>query len=70
MVYFVYDVNNDGCHKARIVADGHLSDVSMSCVFSRVASLKCVRLVLLLAELNGLESWRGGNRHRKFMRKS
>ena len=56
-VHFVYDVKQDRLHKARLVADGHLTDVPISSVYAGVVSLKGIRLVLFLAKLNGLESW-------------
>ena len=56
-VHFVFDVKHDGRHKARLVADGHLTDVPLDSVYSGVVSLRGFRLVLFLAELNGLETW-------------
>jgi len=56
-VHLVYDVKHDGHHKARLVADGHLTDVPIESVYSGVVSLRGLRLVLFLAELNGLETW-------------
>ena len=29
-VHFVFDIKHDGCHKARLVADGHLTDEQMT----------------------------------------
>ena len=37
--HLVFDVKHDGRHKARIVADGHLTDVPLSSVYSGVVSL-------------------------------
>jgi len=54
-VHFVYDVKHDGCHKARLVAGGHLTDVPIESVYSGVVSLRSLRIVIFLAELNGLE---------------
>jgi hypothetical protein len=56
-VHFIFDVKHDGRHKARLVADGHLTDVPIESVYSGVVSLRGFRLVLFLAELNGLELW-------------
>ena len=56
-VHLVFDVKHDGRHKARLVADGHLTDVPIDSVYSGVVSLRGFRLVLFLAELNGLETW-------------
>ena len=56
-VHMVYDVKHDGRHKARLVADGHLTDVPTESVYSGVVSLRGLRLVTFLAELNQLELW-------------
>ena len=39
-----------------MVADGHLTDVPLDSVYSSVVSLRGLRLVLFLAELNGLDT--------------
>ena len=42
-VHIVYNVKHDGCHKACLVADGHLTIVPLKSVYSGVVSLKlCV----------------------------
>ena len=56
-VHFVFDVKHDGRHKARLVTDGHLTDIPMDSVYSGVVSLKGFRLVVFLAEHNHLELW-------------
>ena len=56
-LHFVFDVKHDGRHKARLVADGHLTNVPLSSVCSGVVLLRGIRLVIFLAELNELESW-------------
>jgi Reverse transcriptase (RNA-dependent DNA polymerase) len=56
-VHFVFDVKHDGRHKARLVADGHLTDIPIESVYSGVVSLRGFRLVLFLGELNGLQVW-------------
>ena len=56
-VHLVFDIKHDGRHKARLVADGHLTDVPLESVYSGVVSLRGFRLVLFLAELNKLEAW-------------
>ena len=55
-MHFVFDAKHDGRHKARLVADRHLTEVPLSSVYSGVVSLRGIRLVLFLAELNGLEA--------------
>ena len=56
-VHLVFAVKHDGRHKARLVADGHLTDVPIDSVYSGVVSLRGFRLILFLAELNDLEIW-------------
>ena len=56
-VHFVFDVKHDGRHKARLVADGHLTDIPVESVYSGVVSLRGFRLVLFLLELNGIQTW-------------
>ena len=56
-VHLVFDVKHDGRHKARLVADGHLTEVPVDSVYSGVVSLRGIRLLLFIAELNELETW-------------
>jgi Reverse transcriptase (RNA-dependent DNA polymerase) len=56
-VHLVFDVKHDGRHKARLVADGHLTDIPLESVYSGVVSLRGFRLVIFLAELNNLQLW-------------
>jgi len=53
----IYDVKHDGHHKARFVADSHLTEVPSESVYSRVVSLCAVRLDTFLADLNELKLW-------------
>ena len=55
--HFVFNAKHDGRHKARLAAGGHLTSVPLSSARFGVISLRSVRLVLFLAELNGLEAW-------------
>jgi hypothetical protein len=55
-VHLVFAVKHDERHKARMVADGHLTNVPIESVYSGVVSLRGLRTVLFLAELNVLES--------------
>ena len=50
-VHFVFDVKHDGRHKARLDADGHLTDEPLESVYSGVVSLRGFRIVLFLAKL-------------------
>ena len=56
-VHFVYDVKHDRRHKARLVAGGHMTEIPLDSVYSSVVSLRGLRLVIFLGELNGLETW-------------
>jgi len=55
--HFVYAVKHDGRYKSRLVAGGHLTDTPTESVYSGVVSLRGVRIVIFLAELNELETW-------------
>jgi Reverse transcriptase (RNA-dependent DNA polymerase) len=56
-VHFVYAVKHDGRHKARLVTGGHLTDAPIDSVYSSVVSLRGVRMVTFIAELNKLQIW-------------
>jgi hypothetical protein len=53
-VHFVFAVKHDGRHKARLVADGHLTTTPLESVYSGVVSLRGIRILTFLAELNKL----------------
>jgi hypothetical protein len=38
-VHLFYDIKHDGRHKARLEADGHLTDIPLDSVYSGVVSL-------------------------------
>ena len=40
-----------------LLADGHLTDIPVDSVYSRVLSLHGFKLLVFLAELNGIEPW-------------
>ena len=56
-LFFVYDVKHDGRHKAQLVASGNVTQAPLESVCSGVVSLRSVRIVAFLAELNDLELW-------------
>ena len=56
-VHLVYACKHDGRHKARLVADGHLTDIPVDSVYSGAVSLRGLKMMIFLAELNGLELW-------------
>ena len=56
-VHFVYAVKHDGRFKARLVADGHLTKEPVESIYSGVVSLRSLRIVVFLSQLNDLEIW-------------
>ena len=55
--HMVFAVKHDGRRKSRLVAGGHLTEVPTESVYSSVVSLRGVRIVIFLAELNELKIW-------------
>jgi hypothetical protein len=55
--HMVYDVKHDGRDKSRLVSGGHLTEPNTESVYSSVVSLRGIRLVTFLSELNKLELW-------------
>ena len=56
-VHLVFAVKFDGRHKARLVADGHLTPEPIENIHYGVVSLRNLRLVIFLGKLNNLELW-------------
>ena len=56
-VHMVYAVKHDGRHKARLVAGGHLTETPVDSVYSSVVSLRGIRILTFIAELNNMEVW-------------
>ena len=56
-IHLVYDVKHNGWYKARLVADGHLTDIPLERVYSDVVSLCGIGLLTFTSELNGLDLW-------------
>ena len=56
-VHFVYAVKHDGRFKARLVADEHLTKEPVESIYSGVVSLRSLRMVVFLSQLNNLEIW-------------
>ena len=54
-VNLIFAVKYNGRHKARLVADGSLTPVPAENIYSGVVSLRHLRLVIFLVELNNLE---------------
>ena len=55
--HFVYDGKEDGRAKGRFVAGGNRTDTPVDSTYSGVVSLRGIRIVTFLAELNGMELW-------------
>ena len=56
-VTLISAVKYNGRHKTRLVADGSLTPEPAENIYSGVASLRHLRLVIFLGELNNLELW-------------
>ncbi len=56
-VQLAHAVQHDGRHKARLCANGNLTEIPAHSVYSGVVSLKSLRTVIFMAELNDLETW-------------
>ena len=56
-VNLVFAVKYNGRHKARLVADGSLTPEPAENIYSGVVSLRHLRLIIFLGELNNLELW-------------
>jgi hypothetical protein len=55
--HLVYGCKHDGRHKAWMVADGHLTDIPLECLYSGVIFVRGLRIITFLSELNGLDLW-------------
>ena len=57
-IHVTYDVKNDGRHRARVVANGQLTlEPVDESVYSGVVTLRGMKTVMFVAELNGLKLW-------------
>jgi hypothetical protein len=56
-VHTIFDVKHDGRHKARVVANGNLTDAPLESVYSGVVSLRGLRTCIFLGELNNMTPW-------------
>ena len=54
-LHTIFNVKVDGRHKARVVADGHLTATPTKSVYSGVVSLRGLRTCLFIGELDGIE---------------
>ena len=55
--HIIYAAKHDLRRKAKLVADGNITETPLTSVYSSVVSLLGLRLCLFLAELNQLEAW-------------
>ena len=53
----MFDVKHDECHKAWMVADGHLTVIPIDSIYSGVVSVHGTTIIIFLAKLNGLKTW-------------
>ena len=56
-VHLVFAAKFDCRHKARLVADGHLTPEPIENIYSGVVSLRNLWLVIFLGKLNNLDIW-------------
>ena len=56
-VHLIYDVKHDGRHHAKLVADGHLTELPTESVYSGVVSFRGLCMFVFVAEHNGLVAW-------------
>ena len=56
-VHLIYAVNHDDRSKERLVADEHLTKEPVESIYSGVVSLRSLRMVVFLSQLNNLEIW-------------
>ena len=57
MVHLVLACKHDGCHKAGLVAGGHLTPDPIDSIYSGVVSTRSLRLSIFLAKLNNMKVW-------------
>ena len=56
-VHLVFACKHDGCHKARLVAGGHLTPDPIDSIYSGVVSTRYLILSIFLAKLNNMNFW-------------
>ena len=56
-VHLIYDIKNNTTHKARWVTGGHLTEIPLDHVYSGAVSLRGLRMMIFLVELNQLDMW-------------
>ena len=53
----VYAVKHDGCHKARLVANGSMTGPITESNYSSIVSIHSIRMIAFIVEINILELW-------------
>ena len=53
----VYDCKPTLKRKARLVANGNLTDTPVGSIYSSVVSIKGLKMTIFIAELNGMDTW-------------
>ena len=53
----MFNINIDGRHKSRVVADGHLTTILSESVYSGVVSLRGLRMCVFIGELDDIVPW-------------
>ena len=53
----VYDCKPTLKRKARLVANGNLTDTPVDSIYSSVVSIKGLKMTIFIAELNGMDTW-------------
>ena len=56
-MHLIFTVKHDGRHRARLVAGGHLTETPIDSVYSSVVSLRGIRILCFLGELNNCKVW-------------
>ena len=53
----IYNIKHDTRHKARFVADMHLTEIPLASAYSGVVSLRRLRMIIFLTGLNKCDIW-------------
>ena len=56
-VHTIFYVKINGCHKSRVVANGHLTTTPSESVYSGVVSLRDLRTCAFIGEIDGMVPW-------------
>ena len=56
-LHLVFACKHNGCHKARLVAESHLTPDPIDSIYSGVVSTRSLRQPIFLAKLNNMKVW-------------